>query len=206
MNVEFLLKGIISGFAIAAPVGPTTVLVLHRTVNQSKKAGILSGMGAASADAFFGLLAGLGVGLVAGFLHEHVLGIRTIGGFFLLYWGARIFASKFAESHPLVRGEGKGGPFVSTALLTFTNPMTLIAFLGVLAGLGAASFYNHPFLLLEWIIGICIGSFGWWFAVVLGVHRIRNRFDYQVIMWINRVMGIVIIVAGIILLLGLRKV
>ncbi len=50
MDIFLLLKGLAIGFSIAAPVGPIGVLVIKRTLSQGRVYGLLSGLGAASAD------------------------------------------------------------------------------------------------------------------------------------------------------------
>jgi threonine/homoserine/homoserine lactone efflux protein len=47
------------GFSIAAPVGPIGVLCIRRTLAYGKRAGIASGFGSATADAFFRAAAAL---------------------------------------------------------------------------------------------------------------------------------------------------
>lgn len=182
--------------AIAAPVGPTTALVIHRTIKQSWNSGVLSGLGAALADSLYALLAGLGAGLVAAYIEPHQMFIRAVGGIFLLYWGWRIFVSRFAENHPLVRERGWGGPLVSTFLLTLTNPMTLLAFAAVLVGLRSGSLYHHSGDWGEWMVGVGAGSISWWLALSSAVHPYRQKFDLKVLAWVNRIIGMSVIIAG----------
>ncbi len=197
------LRAVIVGFAIAAPVGPTTVLCVTRTVKKGFRHGMLSGIGAATADSFYALIAGFGVAFIVNFALRHAEAIRFYGGLFLLYWGTRIILSKFVESDPLVKGDGFGGPFISTFILTVTNPMTLLAFMAVLALLGHGGIRGSYFDLGQWILGICLGSFAWW-TIVCGVaHVYREKFDQKGMFLLNRITGVIVIAAGVLALLGI---
>lgn len=204
MLSQFFVKGLIAGCSIAAPVGPTTVLVIHRTIKQRFSSGVKSGLGAATADASFGLLAAFGVGFIAQTISSHQFYIRLIGGAFLLFWGARIFMSKFAEQHPLVKGEGWKGSFLSTYILTLTNPMTLLAFMAILAGLGQVKISREWQNIFQWMAGICLGSFGWWLLLAFGVFIFRKKFSFKVLEYVNKGTGFVVVIAGVLVLLSLR--
>ena len=51
MDIRFLLRGLVIGFSIAAPVGPIGVLCIRRTLAEGRASGLVSGLGAATADA-----------------------------------------------------------------------------------------------------------------------------------------------------------
>ena len=59
--MDIFLRGLLIGFSIAAPVGPIGVLCIRRTLANGRLAGFLSGMGAASADMFYGAVAAFGL-------------------------------------------------------------------------------------------------------------------------------------------------
>lgn len=165
---------------------------------------MLSGLGAAAADATFALAAAFGVSAIAEPIQHHILFIRLVGGSFLAFWGVRIFLSRFAESHPLVKGEGWGGPFWSTVLLTFTNPMTLLAFMAILAGIGDVHVGRHIPAVLLWTAGVCAGSFGWWLLLAHFAHGFREVFNFKVLTLMNQIMGVVVTAAGLAVLMSIR--
>ena len=70
MDISLLLKGLVIGFSIAAPVGPIGVLCIRRTLVQGRLYGFVSGLGAASADAIYGAIAGFGLTFISNFLVE----------------------------------------------------------------------------------------------------------------------------------------
>ena len=137
--VELLLRGFILGFAIAAPVGPIGLLCIQRTLNQGQLVGLASGLGAATADAFYGAVAAFGLTLVSGFLIEQQFWLALVGGLFLCYLGVRTLLSAPAERAAAGEAKSIGAAYASTFLLTITNPMTILAFAAIFAGAGLAT-------------------------------------------------------------------
>jgi threonine/homoserine/homoserine lactone efflux protein len=135
---EFLLGGIILGFSIAAPVGPIGVLCIRRTLAEGRASGLVSGLGAATADAIYGCVAGFGLTFISSFLVNQQRWLHLVGGAFLCYLGIRTFLARPADQAALAQGSGLIGAYGSTFLLTLTNPMTILSFTAVFAALGVA--------------------------------------------------------------------
>ena len=139
MDTSLLLKGLLIGFSIAAPVGPIGVLCIRRTLVQGRAAGLVSGLGAASADAVYGSIAAFGLSFVSGLLISQQSWLKLIGGAFLCYLGIRTLLAQPAERAAAAGGMGLAGAYSSTFFLTLTNPTTILSFVAVFAGLGLAS-------------------------------------------------------------------
>jgi threonine/homoserine/homoserine lactone efflux protein len=127
------------GFSIAAPVGPIGVLCIRRTLSEGRRAGLLTGLGAATADAVYGCVAGFGLVFISRVLVSHRIWLRFFGGLFLCYLGIKTFLAKPAQQVPSIERSGLISAYVSTFFLTLTNPMTIVSFVGIFAGLGLAS-------------------------------------------------------------------
>ncbi|AFZ31041.1 Lysine exporter protein (LYSE/YGGA) [Gloeocapsa sp. PCC 7428] len=194
MNISFLLQGMILGFSIAAPVGPIGVLCIRRTLAHGHTAGLVSGLGAATADAFYGCIAGFGLTLVSNFLVNQQLWIRLIGGIFLCYLGIKTFLSKPAEVSASVKSNSLFGSYASTLFLTLANPATILSFVAIFAGLGVVEGSYFDAIIL--VIGVFIGSALWWLFLSFGIDVLRSRFSQRGFVWINRTSGIILIVFG----------
>jgi len=94
MEIAFLLKGVLVGIVIAVPVGPVGVLCLRRTIFQGRLLGLLSGLGAATADLFFGVVAGFGLTVIQEWLLQYEDWLRLGGGLFLLWIGIAALRKK----------------------------------------------------------------------------------------------------------------
>jgi threonine/homoserine/homoserine lactone efflux protein len=202
MDISFLLRGLVIGFSIAAPVGPIGVLCIRRTLAEGRVAGLLSGLGAATADAIYGFIAGFGLTYVSDILVGYQSWIRLVGGLFLFYLGLRTFVSKPAEGAAEANGGGLPGHYASTLFLTLTNPMTIISFAGVFAGLGVGSAtgdYGSATLL---VLGVFAGSAAWWLVLSGGVSLFRSRFSPRSLGWVNKAAGMLILGFGVVAMLS----
>ena len=87
MDIGLFGRGLLVGFSIAAPVGPIGVLCIRRTLTLGLLAGLLSGLGAATADAVYGAIAAYGLTAISGILVGQSFWFRLVGGIFLIYLG-----------------------------------------------------------------------------------------------------------------------
>lgn len=202
MDISFLLQGIIIGFSIAAPVGPIGVLCIRRTLAEGPAAGVVSGLGAATAHAIYGCIAGFGLTLISNFLVNEQVWIRLIGGAFLCYLGVKTFLDTPDEQAASAKGNSLVGAYASTFLLTLTNPVTLISFAAIFAGFGVASASGSYADAAILVLGVFTGSALWWFILSFGVSILLSKFK-DGLQWVNRISAIVLIGFGAIALLSL---
>jgi len=202
--LTFLLKGVLVGIVIAVPVGPVGVLCVRRSIFEGKLFGFVSGLGAASADTVFGIVAGFGLTVVADTLLGYQDWLRLAGGLFLLWIGIAALRKRVvAVARPKRSANNLFGAYVTTFALTISNPVTILAFLGVFAAVG---FSGHQATLRRaamLVAGVLLGSLLWWAGLSLGAGLFRNRFaDYHFV-WLNRASGAVLTLSGLALLASL---
>jgi threonine/homoserine/homoserine lactone efflux protein len=202
MDITFLLKGLAIGFSIAAPVGPIGVLCIRRTLAEGRASGLVSGLGAATADAIYGCIAGFGLTFISNFLVSQQVWLRLVGGVFLCYLGLKTLLAKPAEQAALAKGNGLVGAYGSTFFLTFTNPMTIISFAAIFAGLGLASTSGNYQSAGVLVLGVFIGSALWWLILSGGVGVFRGRFNPHGLQWVNRISGAIIAGFGLFAILS----
>src|SRR5690348_8139122 len=97
MVIELFVRGLIIGFAIAAPVGPIGMLVIRRTLAEGRLLGLLTGLGAAVADALYGCVGAFGLTFISSFLMGNAFWTKSIGGVFLIYLGISTVRAKPLE-------------------------------------------------------------------------------------------------------------
>jgi len=204
MDIRFLLRGLVIGFSIAAPVGPIGVLCIRRTLAKGRVSGLVSGLGAATADAIYGCIAGFGLTFIASILISQQGWFRLIGGAFLCYLGLKTFLTRPAEQAASAEGNGLVGAYASTFFLTLTNPMTILSFAAIFAGLGVVSASGNYASAGMLVLGVFIGSALWWLILSGGVSVFRARFNPHGVRWVNRISGVIITGFGLLALLGLR--
>jgi threonine/homoserine/homoserine lactone efflux protein len=191
------------GFSIAAPVGPIGVLCIRRTLAEGWAYGLVSGLGAASADAIYGSIAGFGLAFISNFLVSQQVWLRLVGGIFLCYLGLKTLLAKPAEQVSTGKGKGFLGAYASTFFLTLTNPITIISFAAIFAGLGLAVARGNYASAGVLVLGVFMGSAAWWLLLSSGVGILRARFKPDLLRWVNRISGAIIIGFGIIALLSI---
>src|SRR6266511_6449745 len=169
MDTGFLYRGLILGFSIAAPVGPIGVLCIRRTLAEGRGMGLASGLGAATADAFYGAVAGFGLTTVSELLVRQEAWLRLLGGLFLCHLGLKTFLTPPAERAATVKSGGLATAFVSTLVLTLTNPMTILSFVAVFAGLGLGAGTGSYSAAGFMVFGVFVGSAIWWLLLTTGV-------------------------------------
>jgi threonine/homoserine/homoserine lactone efflux protein len=200
---SFLLRGLIIGFSIAAPVGPIGVLCIRRTLAEGRLSGFITGLGAATADAIYGSIAAFGLTFISNILIHQQGWIRLMGGFFLCYLGIKtILTSPLQQQN----NSGKNGTlpsnYASTFFLTLTNPLTILFFTAVFAGLGAGSSRGNFFSAGILVLGVFFGSALWWFLLSSAVGILSEKLNVTRLRWVNRISGMVILIFGIVALLS----
>jgi threonine/homoserine/homoserine lactone efflux protein len=206
MNFNLLYKGILIGILIAAPVGPIGFLCIKRTLTGGRIYGFIAGIGAATADTIYGTIAGFGLSAVSNILNYHQHWLRLAGGLFLCCLGGVSFFSKPSAPSTAIRGKGLLAVYFSTLFLTLANPLTILSFTAIFAGLGV----GHGLILPEHrhsdgalsllVSGVFMGSVMWWFFLSFLVGGFRHKFDNNKLFWVNRISGVIIAGFGLLVL------
>ena len=202
MEAQTLLSGLIIGFSIAAPVGPIGVLCIRRTLAEGRLHGLVSGLGAATADAVYGCIAAFGLAFISNLLVQQQVWLRVVGGAFLCFLGVRTILAKPSEKTQTGKKTGIASAYGSTFLLTLTNPVTIISFAAVFASLGlgnTAGDYGSAALL---VFSVFVGSASWWLILSGAVSLFRTRVTPKVLLWINRFSGAIILGFGVVALVS----
>ena len=197
---QIFLQGAIVGFAIAAPLGPIGVLCIRRTLAGGRVEGLVSGLGAATADGTYGGIAGFGVTFLSTLLISQQVPIRLLGGAFLLFLGVRIFLSVPKDPHRNQAGS-LANDYLSTFALTLSNPVTIVAFAAMFTGLGVAGQGGDYTAAAFLVSGVLAGSSFWWVILSTVVSAFRGAFDLDRMRWVNRISGFVIAGFGVAALL-----
>ena len=202
MEFVFLLKGLIIGFAMAVPIGPIGIMCIRKTLAEGHTRGLIIGLGAATADAFYGSIAAFGLTFVSDAIASQHFWLRLVGGGLLLFLGIRTFRAK--RKDPIVPFDEKGllGSYISSFLLALTNPVTIFAFVAVFAafGLGHRLFIVSACIL---VVGVFVGSSLWFLTIGYVATLFKKKLDAGGLRWVNRISGVLIILSGVAALVSL---
>jgi len=204
MDIALLVRGVVLGFLIAAPVGPIGVLVIRRTLTDGRVAGLVTGLGAATADALYGSMAAFGLTVVSSVLLSQQVWIRLVGGLFLCYLGTRTLAAPPGARAARAAGRTLLQAYTATLILTLTNPVTILAFAAIFAGLGVTMTPNSYSAAAMTVLGVFVGSTLWWVVLTSAAALLRARLTPAMMHGVNRVSGVIILGFGLVALVSLR--
>lgn len=198
--MEFLifLKGILIGFSIAAPVGPIGILCIRRTIAYGRVVGLFTGLGAATADALYSIFAVFGLTIVTNFLIGQQFWFQLVGGVFLCYLGVKTMMSKASEQSAKAHGTKIWSAYISVFFLTITNPMTILSFIGIFAGLGFSNNHSNFISSSLLVLGVFLGSAFWWLLLSFVVSLVKHRIEHKMLSMINQISGLIIFLFGVV--------
>ena len=206
-DIIYLFKGMLVGLMVSVPLGPMGVLIIQKTLHKGALAGFIAGMGAASADFFYALVAAFGLGFVINTVQAHELLLQIIGGIFLIVIGLKIYFDnpiRQIRQRRSGRESKKGliGDYLSLFFLTVSNPITVVVFMAVFAGMSVFGDSSSLVGELLVVIGVLLGGAVWWYVLSTLVNIFRKKFRLRVLATINRVSGMIIAILGALVILA----
>lgn len=190
------IRALVIGFTIAATVGPISLLTIRRTIEHGRVYGLASGLGVATADASYAGIAAFGLTAVTGLLVSGHFILGLAGGLIIVAIGLRTMLREPGRIAMDRQRPGLLGAYASIYALTMTNPLTILVFAAVFAGLGfgvGSSFLDATAITLA----VWIGSALWWLLLTAVVAWFRDRLSATVYRWINRISGAALVVFGV---------
>jgi threonine/homoserine/homoserine lactone efflux protein len=191
------VKALGIGVAVAAPVGPMSLLCMRTTLARGWRHGLAVGGGIAIGDALYGAVAALGLAGLSAFMLAHQKPLHIAAGLFLIYLGLKSFWLK-KRPDPNVKTVSVGGwgqDLATSILLTLTNPPTIIMFAAVFTALAPTDGLNAAGALAT-IAGVFAGSLLWWCILVAVISTLRHAIGARARVWVDRASGIVLAALG----------
>lgn len=205
MDLGGFVRGLLIGVAVAAPVGPMSVLCMRRTLAGGFFAGLLTGLGIATADGLYGSVAAFGITLVSDLLVGEQRWLRLIGGVFLLYLGLQTLRARPAAASAAPERGGLAGAYASTVALTLTNPTTILSFAAIFAGLGVGMGGGGATAAALVVLGVFLGSALWWLGLSGGISLVRARLSPRALRGANVASGLILSIFGVLALVSAAR-
>lgn len=200
--MEFFIKGIGIGFLVAAPVGPIGILCIKRSLINGRMSGLITGIGAATADTLYGCIAAFGMTIVSNLLLKYRETFHFIGIFFLLYLGLKSFFKKPIKTTAAAEMDSEiFKDYISTFFLTVTNPTTILSFIAIFAGIGVLP--KDTFVAFSLVLGVFLGSSFWWLFLSFISSKLGSKIGARQLTFINKISGIVLMLFSIFFFYGL---
>lgn len=199
-----IVEGITIGLCTSIPVGPIAILIIQRTLQKGRLHGFFSGLGAATSDTFYALLAIIGLSVVLSFIEENKLAIQIAGSAIMMIFGVYIFFQNPAKNIEKSKTDKSSywQEYLTAFFLTLSNPLMIFLYIGLFAQYNFISSESH---FIEIVIGICSVFFGaglWWFCITLLASIFRKRFNIRGLWILNKATGILIFVISLVALIS----
>ncbi len=198
--LDLLVKGLIVGVVVSAPLGPVGVLCIQRTLNKGRWYGFVTGLGAALSDIIYALVTGYGMSFMDEFLTKHQVLLQVVGSIMLFLFGIYTFRSNPVHSiRPTSTNRGSYlHNFVTAFFVTFSNPLIIFLFIGLFARFSFVMPGSPLGFQLVGYLAIILGALLWWFGITFFVNKVRTQFNLRGIWMLNRIIGVVVMVASVV--------
>lgn len=213
MIFEEIIKGLVVGLAVSAPVGPLGVLCIQRTLSRGKWSGVVTGLGATTSDIIYAMLVGFGMNFMMEFIDAHQYVIQLLGSIVIWFFGFKISRSKVTprdkenyerrkkfvdESQALNKVEdGLLKDYLTAFGLCFSNPLIVFLFIGLFAQFHLFTSGNIAVELLT-VLAIIAGAFVWWMILTWFVGRFKENFKERGLKILNKITGGILMGAAIV--------
>ena len=202
--ISTIIEGITIGLCTSIPVGPIAILIIQRTLQKGRMHGFTSGLGAATSDTFYALLAIVWLSVVLSFIEENKLIIQIIGSAIMVIFGVYIFFQNPAKNIEKSKTDKSSywQEYLTAFFLTLSNPLMIFLYIGLFAQYNFISSESH---FIEIAIGICsvfLGAALWWFLLTLLASVFRKRFNIRGLWILNKATGILISVIALVALIS----
>jgi threonine/homoserine/homoserine lactone efflux protein len=192
MDLGLFIQGMIVGLTLAVPVGPISLICIHRTVAGGRLHGIFSGLGVATSDSFYAAVAFLGLTAVSGLIIGHQTAFRLVAGIALVIVGIQVFRSVPSVVRQGTETDSYIRDFLSLLAIAAANPLTIIFFITILPGFIVVAHGTTLIAAVPFVAGVFLGSAVWWIILCGSLGTVRSRLSIENLQWINQVSGILI--------------
>jgi threonine/homoserine/homoserine lactone efflux protein len=194
--IELIVKGLIIGVLVSAPMGPIGMLVIRRTLYKGRWHGFITGLGAALSDVIYAALIGLAMGFVVSFVESNQTILQLSGSAVLAGFGIYIYRSnptKRLRKQKALKKISLAQDFISAFFLTFSNVLIVLLYIALFARFGFIRTEYSAWMILAGVISVGIGAILWWLITTYIIYKMRDWFNIRGLWLLNRITGSIII-------------
>ena len=194
--IYYIIKGILIGVLVSAPLGPSGVLCIQRTLSKGRLFGFVTGLGVAISDLLYAMITGFGMSFVTSFIESNQLLLQISGSLVMFGFGLYLFWNNPLKSLKSSTEEKESyvQQFATGFLLTFSNVFIIFLFIGLFARFAYIQ-ADAPFMMHTLsILLILIGSVLWWFVVTYLISKVKERYNIRNLFFINKITGTIILI------------
>ena len=195
-----IIWGIVIGILVSAPLGPIGVLVIQRTLNKGRHAGLMTGLGASVSDIFYALVSGLGLSFIVDFVSSNETLLQIIGSIVIFIFGFYLWKKNPLEdiNKSKISTTSHATYFATGLILTLSNPLIIFFYMALFA---RTNFLLDASKYWQYIIGyfsIALGALIWWFFITWIMNKARNHFKIRSLFLVNKIIAVVMVLVSLV--------
>lgn len=197
-----IIQALFIGILSSAPMGPVGMLCIQRTLNDGRRAGLITGLAAVVGDliyAFITMIGALGLSMISEYMEKHQTGFQILGSIILIIFGAFVYQQNPSRNITKMNRVQLpfGKLFISSLLLTLSNIGMLFLYMALFTHFQLFD-HNHPFMFSIFIIVIIgVGALLWWLLITYIVSKLRHKFNPRGLKLFNKIIGSLLMIIGI---------
>lgn len=198
-GLPFILKGLIIGVIVSIPIGPIMILTVQKSVNDGRKAGFSCGLGATAVDTTWAVVSAFALSAIGDMIARYTAAIETAGGVFIALVGLGMLLTRIEIERTKASYSTRN--FVKATTMGFSNPAALAVMLAMFAFFKMNMSGQPAAIPVLAIMAVCAGSAGFWYLFSRVVAHFGDKFNFKVLVIINRMAGTGVILFGLYLFL-----
>ncbi|MDO5571165.1 MAG: LysE family translocator [Bacteroidales bacterium] len=195
-----VIWGILIGILVSAPLGPIGVLVIQRTLNKGRRAGLMTGLGAGVSDLFYALVSGLGLSFIVDFISANESSLQIVGSIVIFLFGFYLWKKNPVQdlNKTPAQTSHHATYFATGLILTLSNPLIIFFYLALYA---RTNFLIDVNFWWQYIIGyasIVVGALSWWLFITYAMNKARNHFNIRSLFLVNKIIALIMVIVSIV--------
>lgn len=189
--MHLLYIGILLGLGAAIPIGPVNLEIIRRNLRFGTAYGVMTGLGACSADITYLIL--LCLGALAILQYPTVLhAFGFIGCLILIWFAINAFRAKPIEKKETLKLPSLTRYSIEGYIITMLNPYTILFWASISSQISLTALTNTNALLLTGL-GVIVGTVSWVMLLNGLIHFTRHKLTEKTIKWLNYTGGIILL-------------
>lgn len=211
--LQVLLKGILIGIVVSAPMGPIGMMCVRRTMACGQRYGMLTGLGATVSDLIYAFLTLLGVGAFVDFILKYSDHLQLAGSLFMILFALYVFFGNHSIEDSQNEGDVQDGcgcngfnsddkksdyqVFLSAFFLTLSNALIVLLYIGLFAQFSFVSEGATYYSMSLGLLGIALGALLWWYLVTTVLIKVKQWFNVTSLKYFNKGVGSILFFLGV---------
>lgn len=196
-------EGILLGLTMSVIFGPALFTLLQTSIHRGMQAGFLVATGIILCDGAIVYLSYFGVAQIIEDPRNHDL-FSIVGGIMLMIFGVATFLRKVLSKEKTkelqIRLPMPATYVIKGFFLNFVNPLLWFFWISLMVGI-SSNYAGNQSHIFSFFSGALLTIYATDIGKVLIAQRLKRFITFKVILWINRIVGVMLFIFGLILII-----